>query len=82
MYFAFFSAKNKHMKKKGAIMDKKNKNKNKTDKKPDEMKPEPDVMAKPMAIVSMKDTKTDPNGSWTGVPENPYDKPVQDADDL
>ena len=21
-------------------------------------------------------------GSWTGIPENEYDKPVQDADDL
>ncbi|RKJ60057.1 hypothetical protein D7Y09_17885 [bacterium 1XD42-1] len=25
---------------------------------------------------------TDPNGSWTGVPENPMEVPVQDADDL
>ena len=25
---------------------------------------------------------TDPQGSYTGVPEDPYDKPVQDADDL
>ena len=25
---------------------------------------------------------TDPQGSWTGVPDNPYEKPVQDADDL
>ena len=26
---------------------------------------------------------TDPNGSWTGVAtEDPYEKPVQDADDL
>ena len=26
---------------------------------------------------------TDPLGMWTGVPtENPFDKPVQDADDL
>lgn len=25
---------------------------------------------------------TDPLGSWTGVPEDPYDKPIQDADDL
>ena len=33
-------------------------------------------------ISSMQDKKTDPNGSYTGVPENPYDKPVQDADDL
>ena len=26
--------------------------------------------------------ETDPNGSYTGTPENPQDKPVQDADDL
>lgn len=25
---------------------------------------------------------TDPLGSYTGIPENPYEKPVQDADDL
>ena len=24
----------------------------------------------------------DPLGSWTGVPEDPYEKPTQDADDL
>ena len=27
-------------------------------------------------------SKTDPLGSYTGVPENPYEQPVQDADDL
>ena len=26
--------------------------------------------------------KTDPQGSYTGVPEDPTEKPVQDADDL
>lgn len=26
--------------------------------------------------------KTDPMGSYTGRPANPYEKPVQDADDL
>lgn len=26
--------------------------------------------------------KSDVQGSYTGVPENPYEKPVQDADDL
>ena len=26
--------------------------------------------------------KTDPAGSYTGRPENPYEIPVQDADDL
>lgn len=25
---------------------------------------------------------TDPLGMYTGVPENPFEKPVQDADDL
>ena len=25
---------------------------------------------------------TDPNGSYTGRGENPYEKPIQDADDL
>lgn len=33
----------------------------------------------------MKDKKqiqTDPNGSYTGRAEDPYEKPVQDADDL
>ncbi len=33
-------------------------------------------------IISMQNVKTDPNGSYTGVPENPYEQPVQDADDL
>ncbi|MBQ8647679.1 MAG: hypothetical protein IJ484_06015 [Oscillospiraceae bacterium] len=27
-------------------------------------------------------SKSDPLGSWTGVPEDPYEVPVQDADDL
>ena len=26
--------------------------------------------------------QTDPNGSYTGKPEHPYEKPIQDADDL
>lgn len=25
---------------------------------------------------------TDPQGSWTGAPDDPFDKPIQDADDL
>ena len=30
-----------------------------------------------------KDINTDPLGMWTGVPtDDPYDMPVQDADDL
>ena len=27
-------------------------------------------------------SETDPQGMYTGVPENPYEVPVQDADDL
>lgn len=26
--------------------------------------------------------ETDPQGMYTGVPEDPYEQPVQDADDL
>lgn len=26
--------------------------------------------------------ETDPQGSWTGKPEDPMEKPVQDVDDL
>lgn len=33
-------------------------------------------------FLSMKSARTDPQGMYTGVPENPYEKPVQDADDL
>ncbi len=29
-----------------------------------------------------KKIDTDPNGSYTGRPDDPYEKPVQDADDL
>ncbi len=31
---------------------------------------------------SMAHPMTDPQGMYTGVPEDPYDVPVQDADDL
>ncbi len=33
-------------------------------------------------ITSMASTATDPQGMYTGVPEDPYEVPVQDADDL
>ena len=33
-------------------------------------------------IITMQNCATDPNGSYTGVPENPLEVPVQDADDL
>lgn len=33
-------------------------------------------------FLSMKSVDTDPQGMYTGVPEDPSEKPVQDADDL
>lgn len=29
-----------------------------------------------------KKIEVDPNGSYTGRPKDPYEKPIQDADDL
>lgn len=29
-----------------------------------------------------KPINTDPNGSYTGRPDDPYERPIQDADDL
>lgn len=55
-----------------------NKNKNKPKKQADNS-----VMNKPRQIIQMMSSEaTDPNGSYTGVPENKFEKPVQDADDL
>lgn len=51
-------------------------------KQPDKAKTDM-VMQKPRTIIEMMPSEnTDPNGSYTGVPENKYEKPVQDADDL
>ncbi len=36
--------------------------------------------ARPCEVVDP--SNTDPNGMYTGVPERPWEKPVQDADDL
>lgn len=33
-------------------------------------------------IISMADYETDPYGSYTGVPKDRGEKPMQDADDL
>lgn len=41
-----------------------------------------EISDKVQGIISMQSCVSDPNGSYTGVPENPNDKPVQDADDL
>ena len=35
-----------------------------------------------MALTSLANEKTDPAGSYTGQPEDPEERPVQDADDL
>lgn len=35
-----------------------------------------------MAMTDFSADATDPMGSYTGIPLNPYEKPVQDADDL
>ncbi|MGN0597866.1 MAG: hypothetical protein ACI4J1_11140 [Ruminiclostridium sp.] len=45
-------------------------------------KNEDKVMEKPLKIISFEAAKSDPNGSYTGKPINPYEKPVQDVDDL
>ena len=44
--------------------------------------PSTDPMAKAMAMTHCQSVKTDPQGSWTGVPADPEEQPVQDADDL
>lgn len=35
-----------------------------------------------LSMFEGRSTETDPFGSYTGVPENRYEEPVQDADDL
>ena len=41
--------------------------------------PQPD----PLDVAhAMRDEEGDPQGSWTGVPADPEETPVQDADDL
>lgn len=44
------------------------------------MKKPEKVQTKP--LVSFEQDTTDPYGSWTGVPADPEEVPVQDADDL
>ncbi|MEG0571321.1 MAG: hypothetical protein RR497_06725 [Oscillospiraceae bacterium] len=38
--------------------------------------------AKVTQIVNQAPSKTDPNGSYTGIPLDKNEQPVQDADDL
>lgn len=40
------------------------------------------VMNTSIKMAALRRSRFDPNGSYTGVCENPYDEPVQDADDL
>ena len=42
----------------------------------------PRVNAVINAMVDRETLKTDPNGSYTGKPLDPHEKPVQDQDDL
>ena len=51
--------------------------------------PKPQEKASPNPAVQQvagqfrqRPSHTDPNGSWTGVPADPLEVPVQDADDL
>ena len=37
---------------------------------------------KNLEFPDFKSFPTDPNGSWTGVPIDKHEKPIQDADDL
>ena len=37
---------------------------------------------KSVKIAESKSIKSDVQGSYTGVPDEPYEKPIQDADDL
>ena len=40
------------------------------------------VMNTSIKMAALRRSRFDPNGSYTGVCENLYDEPVQDADDL
>lgn len=43
----------------------------------------PRVRTVGMTVDEQREINTDPLGSWTGVPtDDPYEKPIQDADDL
>ncbi len=46
--------------------------------KPGEVRPNGLVSA----LIHPSPSKTDPLGSWTGIPEDEDDRPIQDADDL
>ena len=61
------------------MFPKQHKNKDKSKSIPDSDA----VMSKPRHIIAdAVAEETDPNGSYTGVPVNRHEEPVQDADDL
>ncbi len=50
-------------------------------KKKDKKNPD-QAMQDAMDMTIWQSAKTDPQGSYTGTPADPYEVPVQDADDL
>jgi len=40
------------------------------------------INKKLQGFMAASSVETDPQGMYTGVPADPYEKPVQDADDL
>ena len=48
----------------------------------EEKKEDADMEAKQSVKTEELQSDTDPLGMWTGVPKDPHEKPVQDADDL
>lgn len=47
-----------------------------------EQRKEEKPMQKAKELSHFMAAKTDPQGSWTGRPVDPYEVPVQDVDDL
>ena len=60
------------------------KSKNKKAKQPQPQTDNDTVMLKPREIIPIMAQTSDPLGSYTGTPAGgqPYEKPIQDADDL
>ena len=42
----------------------------------------PSISRLPMSVLPVNGIISDPMGSYTGIPEDPFETPVQDADDL
>ena len=51
-------------------------------KKPLSKVPQPTEDAARINFKDLQASRTDPQGSYTGCPADPYEVPVQDADDL